>query len=337
MRIRLLVAVLLLAAACGDDGGGGGRSTVADTAAPVAEARPSAGCETPEPGAVHEEERTLTVGGLSRRYLVTVPRGLDARDPVPLVFDIHGFIEGAEIHTQMSQYSTLAEEEGFVVVFPHGRGNPLRWDVDLDPSANPDLGYFDALLADVTSAWCIDESRIYGTGLSYGSMFLTSLLCTRAEVFAAAAPVSGLLDPPGCDPARAVPLVTFNGTADPILHFNGGVDLSVIPGASGGGPTTTLPPADLDGAGFPANVAAYAERNGCDPEPTDTELTDEVIHRVYDCPEGADVEFYIVLGGGHAWPSSEFSRSIESVVGHTTFDVDGTRDGWAFMSQFTNP
>jgi poly(3-hydroxybutyrate) depolymerase len=84
-------------------------------------------------------------------------------------------------------------------------------------------------------------------------------------------------------------------------------------------------------------VAAWAERNGCDPEPTDTDLSDEVIHRVHDCPDGADVEFEIVVDGGHAWPGSEFSRSIENVVGHTTFDVDATRDGWAFLSQFTNP
>ena len=88
--------------------------------------------------------------------------------------------------------------------------------------------------------------------------------------------------------------------------------------------------------GYPATVAAWAERNGCGPEPTDTEVTSEVVHRVYDCPAGADVEFYIVLGGGHSWPSSEFSESIGDIVGKTTFDIDATRDAWAFLSQFRN-
>jgi polyhydroxybutyrate depolymerase len=83
-------------------------------------------------------------------------------------------------------------------------------------------------------------------------------------------------------------------------------------------------------------VAAWAERNGCEPEPTDTDETPEITRRVYDCPDGADVEFVIVVGGGHSWPGSEFSRSIEQVVGYTTFDVDATRDSWEWMSQFRN-
>jgi polyhydroxybutyrate depolymerase len=244
-------------------------------------------------------------------------------------------MEGAEIHTRMSQYSALAEEEGFVVVFPHGTGEPVQWNLDVDED-NPDLAYFDAVLEEVTSDLCIDESRIYATGLSMGAMFTTVLLCTRADVLAATVPVAGLMDPEGCEPTRPVPIRTYHGTADPIVLFNGGFDLT-LPSDRGGGPTTTQPPPDLEGEGFPANAAAWAERNGCDPEPTDTDLSDEVIHRVYDCPDGSDVEFEIVVDGGHAWPGSEFSRSIEDVVGHTTFDVDATRDGWDFLSQFTNP
>ena len=102
-------------------------------------------------------------------------------------------------------------------------------------------------------------------------------------------------------------------------------------------PTTTAPPADLDGEGYPAAVAAFAERNDCDPEPTDTDLSEAVLHRVYDCPPGADVEFMIIDGGGHSWPSSEFSRNIEAVVGPTTFDVDATRDSWEFLQRFHLP
>src|SRR5690606_35061476 len=143
----------------------------------------------------------------------------------------------------------------------------------------------------------------------------------------------------------AVPIVSFHGTADPILLFNGGINITGIPG-SGDDDATEAPdavepdaghePLDLDGAGYPATVANSAERNGCDSDHTDREFTAEVIHRVYACPEGADVEFYIVVDGGHTWPSSEFSRSIDAIVGPTTFDVDATRDAWEFMSRFAN-
>ncbi|MBK5224274.1 MAG: hypothetical protein JJE52_15655 [Acidimicrobiia bacterium] len=287
---------------------------------------------------VVEEERTLTVDDTSRRYLVTVPSAHDGAEPLPVVLDFHGLMEGAEVHSAMTQYSALAEQEGFVVVFPHGTGDPIGWNLDPSAESNADLAYIDAVLAEITSDLCIDEARIYATGLSMGAMFTSVLLCERAGVLAAAAPVAGLVRDDGCAPSEPIPVVTFHGTADPILLFNGGVDLSAIPGSgdADAAPTTTAAPADLTGEGYPAAVAALAAHNGCEPEPTDTELSDEVIHRVYDCPPGADVEFYIVIGGGHSWPSSEFSRSIGDIVGHTTFDVDATADSWEFMSRFTN-
>ena len=302
---------------------------VEDVGAPV----PSAGCgaSVAEPGV--EVEHPINVRGAPRRYLLTTPSAHDGETPLPVVLDFHGLLEGAEVHATMSQWSALAEEAGVVAVFPHGTGEPVHWDFDIsDPDGNDDLAYTDAVLAELGEQLCIDQSRVYTTGLSNGAMF-TSALLWRAEVIAAAAPVAGLTDLDGCDPSRPVPVLTYHGTADPILLFNGGVELSGIPGG-GGGPTTTAPPTDLDGEGYPAAVAAFAERNGCDPEPADSELTDEVLRRVYDCPDGADVEFLIIEGGGHSWPSSEFSRNIEPIVGPTTFDVDATRDSWEFLEQF---
>lgn len=360
----MLAALVLLAGCGGDDGDGSsddgptttteaaggsddaGSSETTDSAEPSEPAEPvaSAGCGTSgaEPGV--EVEHTLEVRDAERRYLLTTPSAHDGETPLPVVIDFHGLMEGAEVHATMSQWSALAEEEGVVAVFPHGTGDPIRWDVGLTDE-NDDLAYFDAVLAELGESLCIDEARVYVTGLSNGAMMSSVLLCARADVIAAAAPVAGLSDLEGCDPARPVPLVTYHGTADPILLFNGGVDASAIPGgddaeaddADDAGTTTTQPPADLDGEGYPAAVAAFAERNGCDPEPTDTEISEEVTHRVYECPEGADVEFYIVLGGGHSWPSSEFSDQIVDIVGPTTFDVDATADSWEFLQRFALP
>lgn len=345
-------ALALGVAACSDDGapaadvetGGeasttteagshGSDSTQVDEAEPV----PSAGCGSSEVAAVSEEQRTLAVGDLERRYLLTVPGAHDGEQPLPIVFDFHGLMEGAEIHAGMSQYSALAEEEGFVAVFPNGTGEPVRWNANPNADPNIDIEFFDAMVEQLGNELCIDTSRVYSTGLSNGAMFTSALICSRGEVLAAAAPVAGIDFFDGCEPSRAVPVVAFHGTEDPILLFNGGVDLGMIPGMDDGeGSTNTSRPVDLNGEGYPAEVAAFAESNGCAPEPTDTEVTAEVIHRVYDCPDGADVEFFIVVGGGHSWPGSEFSESIGDVVGYTTFDIDATREAWEFMSRFSN-
>lgn len=346
----VVMTIVMLGAACSagntDDetGATGDAPGPAEPGAQSTEPEPdrapvtSPGCVAGTGEATVEADRTIDVGGITRRYLMTIPEQRDTTEPMPVVFDFHGLMEGADIHSKMTGYSQLAQEEGFVVVFPEGTGDPVRWDTSGDPSANADLAFFDALLAEVGDTACIDTSRVYATGLSNGAMFTSYLVCERSEVIAAAAPVAGVTDVEPCPAEEPVPLFAIHGTADPILLFNGGVDASALhaivdPDAQPG--TTAKPSVDLDGEGYPAAVRAFAARNGCDPEPVDTQVGTEVTRRTYECPPGGEVEFFIVEGGGHSWPSSEFSRSIEAIVGHTTFDIDATRDAWEFMSRFT--
>jgi polyhydroxybutyrate depolymerase len=298
-------------------------------------ARPSPGCGTSTVGALDKERRTMEIGADERFYLLTTPAGHDGRTPLPLVIDFHGLSEGAQVHTVMSNYAPLAQSEGFVVAVPNGSGVPIRWDVKPGPE-NKDLAFIDAMLEQLGNDLCIDTSRVYATGLSYGAIMTSFLTCERSDRFAAVAPVAGLLVPKPCDQARKVPILTFHGTADPILPFNGGEGR--IPGLTPPDATVPpLPPADLNGPGFPANVAQWAARNGCKPTPTDTNVTENVIHRVYDCPASAPVEFYIILGGGHAWPGSEFSKLTEQIVGPTTFDIDASKLSWEFFQRFQLP
>ncbi len=280
----------------------------------------------------------MTVAGEERIYFLTTPPAHDGTTPVPLVLDFHGLGEGAQLHMSMSNFGAVAKEKGFAVVFPHGQGTPVRWDTRFPPTENHDLQFVDQLLDSLGRELCLDTSRVYSTGLSYGAIMTSFLACARTDKLAAVAPVAGvqLLD---CAPSRPMPLITFHGTADPILLFNGG--FGSIPGLSSGsgdgGQTTTTKPAELDGPGYPATVAQWAANNGCDPDPVDTTISPEVLHRVYRCPAGQDVEFYILTGGGHAWPGSETSKAIGNVVGHTTFDINASEVAWDFLSRFQLP
>lgn len=351
-RSRPLIAVAalgLLAAACGNDDGTGTDARPEQTAPAGAQAaerapHPSPGCDaddTEELAGLDAERQTIDVDGEERWYLLNTPEAHDGETPLPLVVSFHGLSEGADVHQVMTSYGELGREEGFVTAHPHGSGEPVRWDLRLDDGTTPDLEFVDAMLDDLGERLCLDERRVYASGLSYGAMMTSFLLCQRADRFAAAAPVAGLA-PPGdpCDRERAVPLVTFHGTHDEILLFDGSVgDLSGFTDLDPPDPestTTTLEP-DLHGEGYPTVVAEWAERNGCDTEPVDEPVGDEVIHRTYDCPAGADVEFYIVQGGGHTWPGSEFSAGIEDIVGHTTFDVIASETAWEFFQRFALP
>ena len=71
------------------------------------------------------EEKYLTFndpeqGPVERLYLQYLPSNYNDLDNIPLVLDFHGFSMTADGQRQYSQWDILAEEEGFVAVFPEG-------------------------------------------------------------------------------------------------------------------------------------------------------------------------------------------------------------------------
>jgi polyhydroxybutyrate depolymerase len=344
ITLSLAAAALLVAAGCsGGNGGGSGGAAGTTTSAPRggedAAPVPSAGCDGAATAEAQVAEEMLTdATGTARRWLVSAPAWEPGADPLPLVLDFHGLSEGADIHARMSGMGAVGVQEGFMTVFPHGTGVPVRWDLGTDPAAG-DLAYVGKVLDQVEAERCVDMSRVYATGLSNGAMMTSVVGCALSDRVAAIAPVSGIILPDDCHPDHPMPVLAFHGTADPILLFNGGVGPGLQAlfggGPPPGSPTTTLPPADIDGAGYPETVRGWATLDGCDHRSTDEQVSDEVIKRTFDCPDDAPVEFVIVEGGGHSWPGSEFSKTLESIVGPTTFDIDASQEIWRFFQRFS--
>ena len=299
----------------------------------------STGCSAPAPSQATGQAETLMVDGVPRTYLLFTPPPRRRPVPQPLVLDFHGLGEGDQIHALTTQMGQLGQRRGFVTAFPQGTGSPVAWDTSAAAAPSADLAFVSDLLATLEATNCIDTSRVYASGLSDGAFMVSLLACTSSTRFAALAAVSGLINPSPCHPARRVPLIVFHGTADPILYFNGGIGAGVLNHALSGGPavsTTTVAPR-LHGPGVPATVQAWAVRDGCAPRPRDTPIHPHVVLRTYRCPAGVAVAFYIILGGGHAWPGSQFSQKIAGITGPTTFEVDGTATIWRFFQRYRLP
>lgn len=301
---------------------------------------PSAGCGTSTVRALDLDKQYLDDS--DRWFLLTTPKEHDGKTPLPMVIDYHGLSEGADVHAKMSQFSPFAQQHGFILVTPNGTGTPIHWEASPDPKGNADLVFTGDLLDQLEGELCVDTSRIYATGLSNGAFMSSAVACTMADRFAAVAPVAGLQHPTPCDPGRPMPILTFHGTADPILLFNGGVgdrlgEIMSKGVGQVGQDTSSVPKADLEGPGYPKAVREWAKQNGCDPKPTDHQLTDTVLTRTYDCPADGAVEFVVLQGGGHSWPGSEFSKAVERVVGPTDMSIDADELIWAFFQRFQLP
>ncbi len=106
----------------------------------------------------------------TRTIRIDIPDDYDNGKPYRLVFGMHcmgGWAGGVQ---QEGYYGLkpLDTEKTTIFVAPEGNGNQAPW-------AQDDYTLFDELLADLEENLCIDSSRVFSTGFSYGSMFTNGL------------------------------------------------------------------------------------------------------------------------------------------------------------------
>jgi polyhydroxybutyrate depolymerase len=163
----------------------------------------------------------------------------------------------------------------------------------------------------------------------------SAVACAHSDRIAAAAPVAGIRDIEGCEFERPVPVIAFHGTADTFVDFEGGLGSSVAdlpqPDGSGTLGESAEPEDEPEGPTIPEVTAAWAGRNGCEAEPDEEAVADDVRRLAFPCPPGSEAELYVVDGGGHTWPGSEFDTSIEDIVGPVTFSISANEAMWAFF------
>jgi polyhydroxybutyrate depolymerase len=137
----------------------------------------------------------------------------------------------------MRQYSNyefdeLADQHGFLVVYPDGFDNTWNDCRGGSPFASKrlkidDVGFIEALLNHEIAARGIDRKRVFAAGWSNGAQLAYRLALEHPEDFAgvaaisASVPVKENLDCGQID--QPIPVMIINGTADPINPFRGGM------------------------------------------------------------------------------------------------------------------
>jgi polyhydroxybutyrate depolymerase len=260
---------------------------------------------------------TLVSAGEKRSYLLYVPDSYDPDIPTALVVSIHGFSDWPAHHARTTHWNDLADEKGFIVVYPSGTRLPKRWRTTgfTDENPGPDVQFISDLIDKMEETYNIDPARIYVNGFSNGGGMTYLMACRMADRIAAIGSVAGAytLSPESCTPSRPVPLIVFHGTADPIVPF-------------GGGPSHSF---DLAFPVITEWVASWASRNECALS-TPIPLEGEVGGVAYSqCKNNADVVYYQIEGGGHAWPGGLPNPAW--IVGYTSQQIDASRLMWQFF------
>jgi polyhydroxybutyrate depolymerase len=260
---------------------------------------------------------TLVSSGQEREYLLHVPRTYDRTKPTPLVISMHGGAGWPAMQKETSRWNTLADSQGFIVVYPSGisgRG-PRAW--HMKPSGRAkDVRFISELIDTLKAAYNIDGARVYADGLSNGGGMAFVLSCTLSDRIAAVGMVASAQFLPfdWCTDQRAVPMIAFHGTADRAVPYHGG--------------TSWVAPEPFPD--IPTWAADWARRNRCSPDPVESAVAADVTRLEYPgCADDAAVVLYTVAGGGHTWPGG--GPLPEWFVGPTSRSVDATSQMWAFF------
>ena len=264
---------------------------------------------------------SLVSGGEKRKYLLHVPKKYDPSKPAPLVVVIHGFAQWPANQAQVSQWNPLANEKGFIVVYPSGTGMPKRWRGTGfgTPVKDPliDVSFISALIDKLEGQYNIDPSRIYVTGLSNGGGMSLRLSCALSDRIAAIGGVAGayLYPVEKCERTRSVPMMVVHGDADKVVPYHGGPSHSF----------------EVPFPSIPGWVKDYASFNNCQGDPqTIPDLPEDVSGLRYTgSSRESEVVFYTVYGGGHSWPGGK--PLPKWIVGKTSRTFDTTRVMWDFF------
>jgi poly(3-hydroxybutyrate) depolymerase/tetratricopeptide (TPR) repeat protein len=267
--------------------------------------------------AAHAQSMQLVVDGQPRVFVLNRPAGAEPR---PTIIMLHSAGSNAAREASAPGLGQLAPQNGFAAVFPEGRAG--RWN-HLPPgkeaTAFAELAFKDAggalddvkflklLVADLVRRGVSDPKRIYLVGRSAGGLMTLRMACEDARPFAGIGLlITGMSEPQGalCRPAKPLPALMLNGTADQVVPYGGGT-VAGLDGTPGRGVFAVWPAERL--------VEFFRRLNGCaDPVQLSVVAVQsrEQIHleRSAGCA-GAPIQFYRVAGGGHTANPTGFDVS----------------------------
>ncbi|WP_438022787.1 alpha/beta hydrolase family esterase [Sorangium sp. So ce233] len=200
------------------EGGAGGAGTAGSGAGGPGGETQSAGCGSAT--APTSGRFSIDVGGTTREYILAVPDDYDPSHAYRLIFAWHPRGGSAEqVATGFGGgYYGLQGRAGGSAIFVSPEGLDQGW----ANTGGRDITFLRAMLDRLGAELCIDQSRIFSTGFSYGGMMSYAIGCAMGDVFRAIAPMSGALYS-GCeDGDNPVAMWGAHGDADDVVPVENG-------------------------------------------------------------------------------------------------------------------
>ncbi len=278
--------------------------------------------------------QSLTVGGVTRTYLLHVPSNFQ-RNTGALVIVLHGSGNNGLAMETLTGFSTLADQSGFAVAYPDGLLNSGTAETDWAYYFNDftdDVGFFRQLITSLQASVAPDPKRIFVTGHSAGGFMSHRLGVELSDLVAAIGVVEGAIS----SGTNSAPVPSALGPVS-VLILHGDQDNTVLYCGS------RLDASQEDTfnywTGTSANHCATIDNSLplCDAQGN---ITVAVEKDATSCSGNAEVKFYKLIGGTHAWstgpmndPSgAPYNPAFDSTTGITTTSIL-----WNFFATHPKP
>lgn len=274
-------------------------------------------------------ESSLMHDGIERSFLVHFPQKMSADGSAALVVSLHGMGGNSRHDMGYQQWDKLADEAGFITVYPQGLEIPealvgtqfqeakTHWNANFGTGVD-DEGFLRKLVDHMVDKYDVDRSSVYVNGFSNGGIMSIKLACDMSDVFAAFGSVAGTgtLAHENCAPERPVPVIFFHGEKDAHVPIDGMENRFMS---------------------VQNTVDKFVELNQCSEAVDSTPFVDvhddntNAIRHVYGaCADNVFVEYIYIENGGHTWPGGDPFLPL----GETSQDVDAKAVMWKFFQQF---
>jgi poly(3-hydroxybutyrate) depolymerase len=261
---------------------------------------------------------SISSGNQQRRFILNVPTNYDNTKPYKLVIAYHQ-LDGNDKQMYANDYYHLLDlsQNSAIFVAPNGQtrsGGPCMGTGNGEggcgwpDSSGANLAFIDAVIQQIQDNFCIDNTRIFATGWSYGGSMSYRTACSRphggttpwgvrAVAAYSAAQLSGV-----CTPTKPVAYFASHGTRDGVLSYDNNTP---------------------DGGGV-ALAKNFATVNGCTwMTPTKVSSGAHVCTQEMACTAGYPVRF-CSFNGDHT-PDPDNGQSGNSWL---------YQEVWTFFSQF---
>jgi poly(3-hydroxybutyrate) depolymerase len=216
-------------AGLGGLGGSAGASGAGGSAGSAGSAGSGGSISTMSPGCgeaptLTSGNRTIQSGGQERSYILRIPDNYDNTSPYRLIFAYHWRggtmqdIDGGGTSGDAWSYYGLREQANDSTIFVAPQGIDNQW-FNTD---DRDLTFTDDMLELIQGDLCVDKTRVFALGFSFGGGMSYALACARPTVFRAVAVYSGSVLS-GCDGGtQPVAYIGIHGLGDEMLEIASG-------------------------------------------------------------------------------------------------------------------